>query len=102
MIKVTITRSGNIIKSIEMNGHAGSGPEGHDLVCAAVSAIITGGANALPNKNNYMVELKKGYAVIDNNNIDEDGNNVLNTVWVQLKTVEESYPQFIRIEEKEI
>ena len=102
MIKVTITYHGDIIKSIEIKGHAGSGPKGHDLVCAAVSAIITGGANALPNKNNYMVKLESGYAVIDNNNLDEDGNNVLKTVWVQLKTVEESYSQFLRIEEKEL
>ena len=100
MIKVTVLRQDNLIKSIEIKGHAGSGPKGHDLICAAVSAIITGGANAL-NKNNYNIELESGYAYIEMKEKDEDGNNVLNTVWVQLKTVEESYSQFIRIEDKE-
>ena len=101
MIKVAVVHQDNLIKSIEINGHAGSGPKGHDLVCAAVSAIITGGANALNNKNNYHIELESGHALIEMVNKDEDGNKVLNTVWVMLKTVEESYSQFIRIEDKD-
>ena len=101
MIKVTVLRQDNLIKSIEINGHAGSGPKGHDLVCAAVSAIITGGANALPNKNNYKIVLESGHALIAMKENDEDGNKVLSTVWVQLKTVEESYSQFIRIDDKD-
>ncbi len=37
MIRVTYHRQYNRVK---VEGHAGSGPEGHDLVCAAVSAIV--------------------------------------------------------------
>ncbi|MBE6136348.1 MAG: ribosomal-processing cysteine protease Prp [Erysipelotrichaceae bacterium] len=101
MIKVTVIHQDNLIKSIEINGHAGSGPKGHDLVCAAVSAIITGGANALDNKKNYKVVLESGHALIEMKEKDEDGNKVLSTVWVMLKTVEESYSQFIKIEDKD-
>ena len=101
MIKVTIVRHNNSINEIEIEGHAGSGPKGHDLVCAAVSAIITGGANALPNQKNYEVVLESGHASIKMKEYDEDGNKVLNTVWVMLKTVEESNSKFIRIYEKE-
>ena len=36
MIRVTYYRQYN---RVTVEGHAGSGPEGHDLVCAAVSAI---------------------------------------------------------------
>ena len=101
MIKVTVIHHENLIESIEINGHAGSGPKGHDLVCAAVSAIITGGANALSNKNNYHIELESGHALIEMKETDEDGSKVLSTVWVMLKTVEESYSQFVKIEDKE-
>ena len=101
MIKVTLIRHDNYIEEIEIKGHAESGPYGQDLVCAAVSSIITGGANALPNKSNYQIELNSGHALIKSKNHDEEGNKVLNTVWVQLKTVEESYSKFIRITEKE-
>ena len=101
MIKVAVVHHDNLIESIEVSGHAGSGPKGHDLVCAAVSAIITGGANALPHKNNYHIELESGHALIEMKNKDEDGSKVLSTVWVMLKTVEESYSQFIKIEDKD-
>lgn len=36
MIQVTYYRTYN---RVTIEGHAGAGPEGHDLVCAAVSAI---------------------------------------------------------------
>ena len=36
MIEVTYYRQYN---RVTVKGHAGSGPEGHDLVCAAVSAL---------------------------------------------------------------
>ena len=36
MIQVTYHRQYN---RVTVEGHAGSGPEGHDLVCAAVSAL---------------------------------------------------------------
>ena len=36
MIRVTYYRQYN---RVTVEGHAGAGPEGHDLVCAAVSAI---------------------------------------------------------------
>lgn len=36
MIKVTYYRAYN---RVTVEGHAGAGPEGHDLVCAAASAI---------------------------------------------------------------
>ena len=37
MIQVTYYRQYN---RVTVEGHAGSGPEGHDLVCSAVSALV--------------------------------------------------------------
>ena len=37
MIQVTYHRQFN---RVTVKGHAGSGPEGHDLVCSAVSALV--------------------------------------------------------------
>ncbi len=98
MIKTTIVYRHNLIDSIEVKGHAGSGPKGHDLVCAAVSAIITGGAGALPD-GKYKAEFKPGYALIELNESDEECSKVLNTVRIQLITVQNSYPDFIKITE---
>lgn len=38
MIRLTSKQSGDLIQ-LTVSGHAGSGPFGHDLVCAAVSAL---------------------------------------------------------------
>lgn len=47
MIKVEFTLMDGNIQSFIMSGHAESGPYGHDLVCAAVSAVTFGAVNAI-------------------------------------------------------
>ncbi|ARK31581.1 ribosomal-processing cysteine protease Prp [Halalkalibacter krulwichiae] len=48
MITVDITRNDDQkIVSFTMSGHAGSGPYGHDLVCAGASAVSFGSVNAI-------------------------------------------------------
>ncbi|PXW90018.1 hypothetical protein DES38_10827 [Streptohalobacillus salinus] len=48
MINVTIDRKDDdSIQGFELSGHADSGPHGHDLVCAAVSAVTFGMTNAV-------------------------------------------------------
>lgn len=42
MIKITVYRDNNQIKTFELSGHAESGPYGYDLVCAGVSAVSFG------------------------------------------------------------
>lgn len=100
MIKIVIKtdESTKTITSIEVKGHANSAEYGKDLVCAAVSAIITGGANALT-EDIYDIELKEGYSLIKASKIPGDNDAVvLKTMEVQLKTIEEVEGKFIKIE----
>ena len=100
MIKIVIKtdESTKTITSIEVKGHANSAEYGKDLVCAAVSAIITGGANALT-EDIYDIELKEGYSLIKANKIPGDNDAVvLKTIETQLKTVEEIEKRFVKIE----
>ena len=39
MTKVTFFRSGGVYYGFEEHGHAGYGEEGHDILCAALSAM---------------------------------------------------------------
>ena len=99
MIKVVIKRdeSTDKITSIEVKGHAGKDVKGKDLVCAAVSSIITGGANALMDKE-YSFQLNEGDAYIKALEIPSDHDAVvLKTIEVQLKTVEEFDPGFVQV-----
>ena len=100
MIKVVIKtdESTKKITSIEVKGHADSAPHGKDLVCAAVSAILTGGFNALKDKE-YDFKLDEGHSYVKALDIPSDYDAVvLRTIQVQLQTIEESYKEFIKIE----
>ena len=106
MIKICITYSGRENPKyilLEMSGHANSAPKGEDLVCAAASAIMVGGMNALYNKKQFNLSLNEGYALIkrrDVNVFDERDDHVIETIVTQLKTLRESNPKFIKIEER--
>ena len=59
MIQVTYYRQYN---RVTVEGHAGSGPEGHDLVCSAVSAL----ALTLAGNVSYMEAQEAVYDTIIN------------------------------------
>ena len=40
MIRAEVRREGGEIRYLRVRGHADAGPAGHDLVCAAVSAVV--------------------------------------------------------------
>ncbi|MDA8345702.1 MAG: ribosomal-processing cysteine protease Prp [Thermaerobacter sp.] len=40
MIRAEVRRRGGEIRYLRVRGHADAGPYGHDLVCAAVSAVV--------------------------------------------------------------
>lgn len=41
MVTVRVTReAGGAVSAFEVTGHAGQGPRGQDIVCAAVSALV--------------------------------------------------------------
>jgi uncharacterized protein YsxB (DUF464 family) len=47
MIKVWVRRDGEEITAFRVEGHAGCGAAGQDIVCAAVSALVIGAENGL-------------------------------------------------------
>ena len=102
MIKIQVNKTDNSYSSLLVSGHSNYDEHGKDIVCAGVSAIVTGGLNALAieDKKNISYRVKEGYVNID---ILDIGNEKLQTIMdvivIQLKTIEESYKKYIRIEE---
>ena len=92
MVKVEIDYEGKEFRSLKIKGHAGSGPYGKDLVCAAVTAVSMGAANALENQaEGFDIEFEEGYAsFIPNRPVSEHDKVVLETLILQLKTIEVS------------
>ena len=99
MISVNVSFMGSVIKSLTVSGHANFDKYGKDIVCAGVSAVVTGGINALETeiKNIEIInkENELGVKVINSN---EKIQIILNTILIQLETIESSYKKYIKIE----
>ncbi len=101
MIQVTIIRSKQLYKMMKVTGHANSAPYGEDLVCAAVSAVMTGGINAL-NLKAVKVKNIEGLSEIQITNLQNlENQSVLHVISTQLQTIANDYPKYIRIQTKE-
>ena len=89
MIKVIIGRaSNNQINFLEIKGHANSAPHGEDLICAAVSAVVTGGFNNLVNVSDYEIKLEEGHAYFKSERpLDEHDEVVIETIVCGLNTI---------------
>lgn len=103
MIQIKIKCSASQIREMTVKGHAGYDDPGKDLVCAGVSSIMFGLLNAL----NEIVEEAVDIAVDDRIQIRTDSTDpilqiILKTGLIQLRTVEESYPDFIKINIQEV
>ena len=98
MIKVQVSFPKGKFEYLKVQGHAGSGPYGHDLVCAGVSSVIIGGLNNLQKINAFDINLAEGLAVIKAKaKITKHDSVVLETIVQQLETIEESHSNHIKI-----
>ena len=98
MIKILIKYVENSFDYLEIKGHANSDVRGKDLVCSAVSAVSIGCLNNLENAKALDIEIEEGLLIVKKiANISTHDEIVLQTLVCGLKTIEESYSQFIRI-----
>ena len=98
MIKVLITREESKFVSLEVKGHANSAEQGKDLVCAGVTAILAGGFNNLESPKSFELKLDEGHALAKAiKEVSSHDEIVMETIINSLKTMEESWPQFISI-----
>ncbi|RPF55504.1 ribosomal-processing cysteine protease Prp [Aquisalibacillus elongatus] len=61
MVELNLFKNHNqMIVGFELSGHANSGPHGHDLVCAAVSAVSFGTVNSIIKLCQIDPEIEQG------------------------------------------
>lgn len=101
MIKIVINEKNKLVKSLIISGHANCGEYGKDIVCAGVSSIVVGGLNALTmleDKNKIKALINEGYVEIQ---VDDEKSTIIQLILkvmiIQLESIEESYPKFIKI-----
>lgn len=105
MITVIIQKHNQQIKDIEVSGHANSAEYGKDLVCAGVSTVCVGIANALVKRdflNQGTIDVEEGFVHVKVNQSSDEVQVVLETFETLLETVEESYPKYMKITKMEV
>ena len=101
MIHIKANRKDGKIVYLSIQGHANSAEEGKDIVCAAISAISVGGINALQNPKNFNLKVEKGDVEISvKSEANEHDYQVLETMLIQMKSVEETNSKYIEVVEK--
>jgi len=101
MIKAIYEVTNGKYTKLEVSGHAQFDESGKDLVCASVSSIMFGLMNGL-DALNEDVEIKQltNKIIITNHCSSNIVQDYLELVMMQLKTIEESYGDFIKVERK--
>lgn len=103
MIRIRCERNDGKIQKLVITGHANSAPHGKDIICAAVSAVSFGGLNALGNPKAFMIETNEDDGTLKveaKSGVTKHDYEVLDTIMIQLKSIEESAKDFVQIVEK--
>ena len=98
MIKVEVVKENKLYKKVSIIGHAMYADYGKDIVCSAVSSIVTttiNGCIAL-DKDSLSYEVNdKG--VFISNIVGDNANTLINNMVSLLKELEEKYPTNIKV-----
>ena len=101
MIKVSINKNNNEINHIAISGHSGYAERGYDIVCSAVSSIVTTTINGILSFDETIKVTDDGDTLeISILNHDEITNKLIVNMIELLKEIENQYKENIRTEEK--
>ena len=98
MIKVEVVKENNLYKKVSIIGHAMYDDYGKDIVCSAVSSIVTttiNGCIAL-DKDSLSYEVNDKGVVISNI-VGDNTNTLINNMVSLLKELEEKYSTNIKV-----
>lgn len=91
--------------TLEAKGHAGYDKHGHDIICAAVSALLQMGWAGL--KNECLVggtmEQRSGYFFFDchvNEGKRKEADTLMKSVIYGLKLIEDGAPKYLKVQQK--
>lgn len=106
MTRVTVQWNGAAIEGLSMKGHAGFAEKGHDIVCVAVSVLMTTCINALETvagtQPQVTVDEKVPLMAFSlSRNLDgqeaHDAQIILRTALQGIKDISEEYPKHLKL-----
>ncbi|MDD5835898.1 MAG: ribosomal-processing cysteine protease Prp [bacterium] len=99
MIKVNCVVSNELIESVTIKGHADYASYGKDIVCAAVSSIVTTTVNDILTLDDKAINYGTNDGSVEITVIQDNviANKLLNTMLNMLKELAYNYPKNIKI-----
>lgn len=98
MIQIKISNADTKKPFLEVKGHANSAEFGHDLVCAAVSAVVIGGLNNLKQPKDFELKVDEGHVIAKAiNDVSAHDAIVIETIICGLKTIQIEQPDYVTI-----
>ncbi|WP_082344122.1 ribosomal-processing cysteine protease Prp [Sulfobacillus thermosulfidooxidans] len=106
MIKVKIGRdTRGVVQEITITGHAGQGPYGHDIVCAAVSALsetlVLGLTRIAPITMDYHLD-EGDLSMVFHEDPSEAAQAIIDTFCLGLQDLANTEPKFVQYHEHTI
>lgn len=105
MIRIKVDKRQGSYRAFESTGHAGFAPEGEDIVCAAVSALLITTFNGMEayTEEEFTVKDSDGYikAVFEGVNTPE-GALLMDTLLLGLEQIKEQYPKYLKVQIREV
>lgn len=94
MITVTVNPD-----RIDIRGHARAGPQGQDIVCAAVSALVQTLEPAICELTNDLIdcEIGPGYFNLITKHLSSAARLLVDAFLVGISRIAESYPENVRV-----
>lgn len=94
--------------TLEAKGHAGYDKHGHDIICAAVSALLQMGWAGLRNECGVTGEMeqKSGYFFFDctvtNEEKQKEADTLMKSIIYGLKLIEDGAPEYLHIKKSPV
>jgi uncharacterized protein len=104
MVKIEVGKIANRIKKMEIKGHAGFADKDNDIVCAGISSVSVGLLNAIDELTDQSCDIvcDDNYIRIVVLNDDDVIQTILSVGLIQLKTIEDQFPQNLKIKITEV
>ncbi len=99
MIKVKIEKNKNFIEHIKISGHSGYAEAGYDIVCSAVSSVVTTSINAILSFKE-TIQVKDDGNVLEIHVLEHDAitDKLICNMINLLKEIERQYKENIKLE----
>lgn len=96
MIKIEVIKDNDKLKKITITGHAKYDKYGKDIVCAAVSSIVTTTVNAIEKLDKEAIFYDESIFLIEIRKENDIVNTLLINMLDLLKELENDYPKNIK------